>query len=113
VRQGDPGWTDVVRWTLHALILAEELGVTRDNVDRARKETASPEARRLLGVDAGYGGMLGLDDAWAFRAIRAVGSYGEVFDRNLGKDSALKLERGQNALWSANPSGLLYAPPLR
>lgn len=113
VRQGDPGWTDVVRWTLGALILAEELGVTRGAADRMRKETTSPEGRRLLGVDSGYGAMLGLDDAWAYRAIRAVGSYGEMFDRNLGKDSALKLERGQNALWSAKPSGLLYAPPLR
>lgn len=113
VRQGDPGWTDVVRWTLNALILAEEFGVTRDNVDSMRKEAVSPEARRLLGVESGYGGMLGLDDGWAARAIKAVGSYGEVFDRNLGKDSALKLQRGQNALWSARRPGLLYAPPLR
>ena len=113
VRQGDPGWTDVVRWTLNALILAEELGVTRGNADRQRKESASPETRRLLGADSGYGGMLGLDDAWAYRAIKAVGAYNEVFDRNLGKDSALELERGQNALWNAKPSGLLYAPPLR
>ncbi len=113
VRQGDPGWTDVVRWTLNALILAEEEGVTAENVDRMRKSAISPEARRLLGADTGYGGMLGLDDAWAYRAIKAVGAYGEVFDRNLGKDSALKLERGQNALWSASRPGLLYAPPLR
>lgn len=114
VRQGDPGWTDVVRWTLNALILAEELKVTRDTADRMRKDAAtSPEARRLLGADSGYGGMLGLDDGWAFRAIKAVGAYNEVFDRNLGADSALKLERGQNALWNARPSGLLYAPPLR
>jgi general L-amino acid transport system substrate-binding protein len=113
VRQGDPGWTDVVRWTLNALILAEEAGVTRDTVDRQRRESTAPEVRRLLGVDAGYGGMLGLDDAWAFRAIKAVGSYGEVFDRNLGQESALKLERGQNALWTAAKPGLLYSPPLR
>jgi general L-amino acid transport system substrate-binding protein len=113
VRQGDPGWTDIVRWTLNALILAEESRITRDTAERMRKDTASPEARRLLGVDGGYGRMLGLDDAWAYRVIRAVGAYNEVFDRNLGKDSALKLERGQNALWSARPAGLLYAPPLR
>lgn len=113
VRQGDPGWTDIVRWTLNALVLAEELGVTAGNADRLRKEAALPEMRRLLGVDPGYGVMLGLDDGWAFRAIRAVGAYNEVFDRNLGKDSALKLERGQNALWNAPRPGLLYSPPLR
>lgn len=113
VRQGDPGWTDTVRWTLNALILAEEAGVTREAVDRQRKEATVPEVRRLLGVDPGYGAMLGLDDAWAYRAIKAVGSYGEVFDRNLGRDSALKLERGQNALWSAARPGLLYSPPMR
>ncbi len=113
VRQGDPGWTDVVRWTLNALILAEELGVTSETADRMRKESTRPEVRRLLGVDTGYGAMLGLDDAWAFRAIKAVGAYDEMFDRNLGRDSALKLERGQNALWNARPAGLLYSPPLR
>lgn len=113
VRQGDPGWTDIVRWTLNVLILAEEAGITRESVDRQRKAATAPEERRLLGADTGYGGMLGLDDAWAYRAIKAVGSYGEVFDRNLGKDSALKLERGQNALWSAVKPGLLYSPPLR
>jgi general L-amino acid transport system substrate-binding protein len=113
VRQGDPGWTDVVRWTLNALVLAEELGITAKNAEQMRKESTSPEVRRLLGSDTGYGGMLGLDDAWAWRAIRAVGGYGEIFDRNLGKDSALKLERGQNALWNARRPGLLYAPPLR
>lgn len=113
VRQGDPGWTDVVRWTLNALILAEELGVTADNVDRMRKESTVPEVRRLLGADTGYGALLGLDDGWAYRAILAVGAYDEVFNRNLGRDSALKLERGQNALWNARRPGLLYSPPLR
>lgn len=113
VRQGDPGWTDVVRWTLNALILAEELGVTAANAEQMRKQSASPEARRLLGAEPGYGRMLGLDDAWAYRAIRAAGAYNEMFDRNLGRDSALKLERGQNALWNAARPGLLYAPPLR
>lgn len=114
VRQGDPGWTDIVRWTLNALILAEELGVTRANAEAMRKDAgASPELRRLLGADSGYGAMLGLDDAWAFRAIRAVGAYDEMFARNLGRDSALRLERGENALWNARQPGLLYAPPLR
>jgi general L-amino acid transport system substrate-binding protein len=113
VRQGDPGWTDVVRWTLNALILAEEVGVTAANADQLRGGSTSPEVRRLLGADTGYGAMLGLDDGWALRAIKAGGSYGEIFDRNLGEDSALKLQRGQNALWNADRPGLLYAPPLR
>lgn len=113
VRQGDPGWTDIVRWTLNALVLAEELGVTRKDADRLSREATNPEVRRLLGADTGYGGMLGLDDAWALRSLRAVGNYGEVFDRNLGQQSALKLDRGQNALWNADEPGLLYAPPIR
>ncbi|MDP1631594.1 MAG: amino acid ABC transporter substrate-binding protein [Caulobacter sp.] len=113
VRQGDPGWTDIVRWTLNALILAEELGVTAKEAERLRKESTAPEVRRLLGAEKGYGAMLGLDDAWAYRAIQAVGAYNEVFDRNLGAGSALKLERGENALWNAAKPGLMYAPPLR
>lgn len=113
VRQGDPGWTDVVRWTLNALILAEELGVTAKTADELADQSANPEIRRLLGSDTGYGGMLGLDDLWARRAIKAVGNYGELFERNLGKTSALKLERGLNASWRAEKPGLLYAPPIR
>jgi len=113
VRQGDPGWTDVVRWTLNALILAEELGVTARTADEMADQSANPDVRRLLGTDTGYGGMLGLDDLWARRAIKAVGNYGELFERNLGKTSALKLERGLNAPWNAQKPGLLYAPPIR
>ena len=113
VREGDDGWTDIVRWTLNALILAEELGVTSKNAAEMRKESTSPEIRRLLGAEGEFGGMLGLSDDWAFRAIRAVGNYGEMFDRHLGPDSALRLERGQNALWSAERPGLIYAPPMR
>lgn len=113
VRQGDDGWTDIVRWTLNALILAEELGVTSKNAAQLRKESVNPEVRRLLGAEGGFGRMLGLQDDWALRAIRAVGNYGEVFDRNLGPDSALRLDRGQNALWNAPRPGLLYAPPMR
>ncbi|ATQ42818.1 amino acid ABC transporter substrate-binding protein [Caulobacter mirabilis] len=113
VRQGDPGWTDVVRWTLNALILAEELGVTAKDADRMAEESTNPEVRRLLGSDTGYGGMLGLDDRWALRAIKAVGNYGELFERDLGADSALKLERGMNAPWNAAKPGLMYAPPIR
>lgn len=113
VRQGDAGWTDVVRWTLNALILAEELHVTARNAADQRKQSTDPQVRRLLGAEGGFGRMLGLSDDWAFDAIRAVGNYGEVFDRNLGPGSALRLERGQNALWNAERPGLIYAPPMR
>lgn len=113
VRQGDAGWTDVVRWTLNALILAEELEVAAKNAEALRQDSANPEVRRLLGAEGGLGRLLGLSDDWAFDAIRAVGNYGEVFERNLGPSSALRLERGQNALWSADPAGLLYSPPMR
>lgn len=113
VRQNDPAWTDLVRWTLNALILAEELGVTSKNVGELAEDSPVPEVRRLLGVEAGYGGKIGLDDAFAFRAIQAVGNYGEVFRRNVGTDSPLRLERGLNALWNAPQPGLLYAAPFR
>ena len=111
VRQDDPTWTDIVRWTLYALILAEEHGVTKVNAtDMATG--ADPEARRLLG-EGGFGAMLGLDGDWAARAITAGGNYGEIFDREIGGGSALKLDRGLNALWNAPKPGLLYAPPMR
>ncbi len=113
IRQGDSQWADVVRWTLNALILAEEFGITSQNVDEMRKTSKNPEIRRLLGVEGGYGRMLGLSDDWAYRAIKAVGNYGQIFERNIGKNSPLKLERGMNALWSAQKPGLLYAPPMR
>lgn len=111
VRQDDPAWTDIVRWTLYALILAEEHGVTKANA-KAMRGGADPEARRLLG-EGGYGAMLSLDADWAYRAITAGGNYGEIFDRNIGAGSALKLDRGLNALWNAQKPGLLYAPPMR
>lgn len=113
VRQGDPGWTDTVRWTLNALIAAEELGVTAADASDLREHSTNPEVRRLLGAEGHLGAMLGLSDDWALHAIRAVGNYGEMFDRHLGPGSALRLERGQNALGSAARPGLLYAPPLR
>lgn len=111
VRQDDPAWTDIVRWTLYALILAEERGVTKANA-KALKDGADPEVRRLLG-EGGYGAMLSLDADWAYRAITAGGNYGEIFDREIGGGSALKLDRGLNALWNAQKPGLLYAPPMR
>jgi general L-amino acid transport system substrate-binding protein len=113
VREGDSQWEDVVRWTLFALILAEEEGITSKNVDQMRATSQNPDVRRLLGVEGGYGHMLGLSDDWAYKIIKSVGNYGEIFDRSLGKGSALKLERGLNAQWTANPPGLMYAPPMR
>ncbi len=110
VRLGDDAWFAVVRWVLMALIAAEELGVTQDN---AEASLASPydEVRRLLGVGNDLGQSLGLSADWAFRAIRQSGNYGEMFDRNLGLGSALKLPRAHNRLWTQG--GLMYAVPIR
>lgn len=113
VRQGDPGWTDIVRWTLNALVVAEGAGVTQKNVRDMRETSADPEVRRLLGAEGGFGAMLGLPGDWAYQAIRATGNYGEIFGRNLGTDSALRLQRGLNAPWNAARPGLLYSPPVR
>lgn len=110
--RGDEGWTTVIRWTLNALILGEELGVTQA-VARGREVPRDPGARRLLGVDGEFGPMLGLDRAWARNALAAVGHYGEIFERNVGSDSPLDLARGLNAQWNAEPGGLLYALPIR
>ena len=112
VRQGDSAWADVVRWSLSAMILAEELGLDSGKVADARTNPAGPEVGRLLKGD-GYGGMLSLRDDWAFQIIRQVGNYGQVFERNLGPQTALRLERGPNALWNAETPGLMYAPPMR
>ncbi len=110
VKRGDDDWLAVVRWTVYALIEAEELGVTARQVDTL-KSSADPAIRRLLGAGDDMGKPLGLDKEWAYRAIKAVGNYGEVFDRNVGQGSPLKLPRGANQLW--NKGGLLYAPPVR
>ena len=111
VRQGDDQWLNIVRWTLFAVINAEELGVTSAGVEALAAESKAPPVRRLLGTEGSFGADLGLDPAWARRAIKATGNYGEIFNRNLGKDSPLAIERGINALW--NGGGLLYAPPVR
>lgn len=110
VRQGDDEWLNVVKWSLHAMIGAEELGVTTANVDEM-KESESPDIRRLLGVTAGAGKNLGLDEAWAYNIIKQVGNYGESFERNVGQGSPLKIQRGLNALWTEG--GLMYALPIR
>ena len=110
VRRGDEPWATVARYVLMAMIQAEELGITRANIDEQRGGT-DPDMRRLLGAEAGLGKALGLDEDWAYRALKAVGNYGESFDRNLGKGSPIGLERGLNALWTKG--GLMYAIPLR
>jgi general L-amino acid transport system substrate-binding protein len=110
VRRGDEGWFDLVRWTHFAMLLAEEAGVTSANVDeQVRSEI--PAIRRLLGTDGDQGEALGLSNDWAYRIVKSVGNYGEVFERNVGQASPLKLPRGYNALW--RNGGLQYAPPIR
>ncbi|WP_419709715.1 amino acid ABC transporter substrate-binding protein [Pseudomonas sp. NFX224] len=111
VRQGDDQWADLVRWTLNALVAAEELGVTSANVAKMSSESSNPEINRLLGSEGNYGQQLGLDARWASRAIAAVGNYGEIFDNSLGKNTPIGLDRGLNAQW--NQGGLLYAEPFR
>jgi len=110
VRHGDDQWFDIIRWTFFALLTAEELGITQANVD-SFLTSPNPEARRLLGLTGDHGPLMGLDKRWAYNAIKAVGNYGEVFERNLGMGSAVKLPRGLNDLWTRG--GLMYAPPVR
>jgi general L-amino acid transport system substrate-binding protein len=110
VRQGDDQWFNLVKWTHFAMVDAEELGVTKGNVDEQTK-SANPEVRRLLGAEGDFGKGLGLTKDWAYRIIKAVGNYGEVFNRNVGDGSPLKIKRGLNALWSQG--GIQYAPPVR
>jgi general L-amino acid transport system substrate-binding protein len=113
VKRGDETWTSIVRWTLNALILAEELGVTSENADRMAEDSPNPVVRRLLGVEGEIGPMLGLRKDWAKSAVEARGNYGEIFARNVGTDSSLDLARGLNAQWNARPAGLIYALPIR
>ncbi len=109
-RDDDLQWNEIVAWTLNAMLTAEEKGITMATVDNMR-QSKDQEIRRLLGVEGKLGASLGLDGEWAYRIIKQVGNYGEVFERNLGSNSPLALERGQNALWSSG--GLLYSPPFR
>jgi general L-amino acid transport system substrate-binding protein len=111
MRRGDDDWVTLVRWVLFALIAAEEAGITRDNVARILKETRDPVLRRAFGIEGGFGKALGVSEDWAVRVVRAVGNYGEMFERNVGHNSALKLDRGLDRLWTQG--GLMYAPPLR
>ena len=112
VRQGDDEWADVTRWVLRALISAEEVGVTQANVaEKAAGPTGIPDIDRMLGTEGNYGEMMGIDNAWAARAIAAVGNYGEIFDRNIGPNTAIGIERGLNAQWK--DGGLIYSAPIR
>ena len=111
VRHGDDQWLDIVKWSLYALIEAEELGITQANVDQMKATTKNPVARRLLGVDDNVGAKLGLKKLWAYQIIKHVGNYGEIFENNLGQSTALKIDRGLNALWK--DGGLQYAMPMR
>ena len=110
VRHGDNNWADVGRWTLNALISAEELGVTQANVDQMLNST-NPEIKRLLGAEGDLGTKVGLTNKWAYNIIKQIGNYGESFERNVGQGSPLKLDRGANALWTKG--GLMYPIPLR
>jgi len=110
VRMRDDDWMLIVKWTLYAMINAEELGVTSKNIDEALK-SKKPDVMRLVGTEGAYGEELGLTKDWAVRIIRHVGNYGEVYERNVGSQSKLKIPRGLNQLWSAG--GIQYAPPIR
>lgn len=111
VRRGDENFTAVVRWAHYAMLNAEDMGVTRANVDQLKASSTSPEIRRLLGLDGKFGEALGLPNDWAYRIIKHVGNYGEAFDRNVGAGSRLGLPRGLNALWSQG--GQQYPYPIR
>ena len=111
VRHGDNEWGDIVRWTLNALITAEELGVTSANIDELAAGSDNPEINRLLGTEGDLGGMLGLDADWAERAIGVAGNYGEIFEKNIGAATPIGLARGLNAQYY--DGGLIYSPPFR
>ncbi len=111
VRRGDDELFAIVKWVVFALLEAEEYGITQANVDALKADSKDPVVQRILGTSEDTGKLLGLDKDWAYRAIKAVGNYGEIFERNVGPKSALKLPRGANNLW--NKGGLMYAPPVR
>jgi len=110
VRHGDDQWFDIVKWVHFAMLNAEELNVRQANVDEQSK-SENPEIRRMLGTDGNFGEQLGLTKDWVYRIVKLVGNYGEVFERNVGQGSPLKIARGLNALWSKG--GVQYAPPIR
>lgn len=111
VRRGDEEFAAIVKWVGFALIEAEEAGITRANAEQMKATSTEPVVQRILGTSEDTGKLLGLDKEWAYRAVAAVGNYGEMFERNMGPNSVLKLPRGANNLW--NKGGLVYAPPVR
>lgn len=111
VRQGDDAWFNVVKWTYYALLTAEELGLDSKNIDEKAGSATNPEVLRFVGKEGDFGKGIGLENAWAHQVVKLVGNYKEIFDRNVGDNSELKIARGKNALWNAG--GLQYAPPIR
>jgi len=111
VRRGDDEWFQIVRWSLYAMMEAEELGLTQASADKEKAESKDPAVQRMLGVGDDTGALLGLDKEWSYRIVKQVGTYGESFERNLGPNTPVGLPRGVNKLWSQG--GLMYAPPLR
>lgn len=109
--RGDDEWFSIVRWTLFAMLNAEEMGINSQNVDEKAANPATPDMAHLLGKEGDYGKDLKLDNKWAFNIIKQVGNYSEIFERNVGSESPLKIKRGQNNLW--NNGGIQYAPPVR
>lgn len=110
VRNDDAEWFDIVKWTVYALLQAEEFGITSGNVDSFRN-SEDPNIARLLGDEPGMGAAMGVDEAWALNAVTQVGNYGEIFERHVGLDTPLGFQRGINGLWTQG--GLMYAPPIR
>ena len=111
VRRGDDEWFTIVKWVVFGLIEAEEYGVTQKNVDEMVKTSQDPVIMRIVGTSEDTGKLLGLDKNWMVNAVKSTGNYGEIFERNVGPNSALKLPRGLNSLW--NKGGIMYAPPVR
>jgi general L-amino acid transport system substrate-binding protein len=111
VRKGDEEWFSIVKWTLFAMLNAEEMGITQKNVEAEAKSTKNPDVARLLGADGEYGKDLKVKKDWVVQIVKQVGNYGEVFEKNLGKGTPLAIDRGLNALW--NNGGIQYAPPVR
>jgi len=110
VRHGDDQWFDIVKWVLFAMVIAEEQGLTQKNISEALGSD-NPDIKKFVGTEGNYGEQLGLTKDWAVRIVKHVGNYGEVFERNVGQGSPLKIQRGLNALWTKG--GIQYAPPIR